>query len=107
MRLQIVIHLQPVLQVPQKAIRVGELPGFGVGQQMVLHQFFQRGKRLGILQERDASAVDQLQRLRDEFDFADAATAQFDVAIDFARLHHFVFDALFGPGHLAQNPFAQ
>ena len=96
-----------MLHVAQEAVGIREFPGVGFGQQMVLHHFFQRRQRLGILQEGNPPRLQQLQCLDDEFDFANSAASQLDVAIDFARLHHFVFNAQFRLGDFAQNPFAK
>ena len=47
--------------------------------------------------------MEQLLRLHDELDFADAAAAQLDVAVQFTGANHFVLDALLHRGHLAER----
>ena len=100
MCLQIVVHLQAMLHGAQKTVGSLEFCRIAFGQQAVLHEFFQGGQRLRILQKRNAPGVEQLERLSDELDFADAAASQFDVAIDFAHSHHIAFQAALGRGHL-------
>ena len=50
--------------------------------------------------------MQHLQSLRDEFNFANTAATEFDVAIDFATFDDFVFDALFDGGDFVQGAFA-
>ena len=73
---------------------------------LILVEFLQRRQRLRALQKRIAARVENLQCLRDEFDFANAAAAQFDVAIEFAGFDDFVLDALFHRGNFLQSTFA-
>ena len=50
--------------------------------------------------------MQNLQRLHDELDFADAATTQLDVALQFVRPDNFPFDAVLDRRDFMQDPFA-
>ena len=85
--LLVVEVLQPVLEVPQEAIRFRELLRRGAGQQVAAGEQRQNGERglrpqLGL-----APAADQLEHLRDELDLADAAGTELDVVRDVTALH--------------------
>ena len=74
-----------MLDVAQKPVGGVELLRLRPPEQIVLREFGQARKRLRGLQKRQPAGVQDLQRLRDEFNFADAAAAQFDVALQFVR----------------------
>ena len=101
------LHLQAVLHVAQKQIGLAQCFGILGGEKVVGSQLFQGGNGRGLLEERLLAGVEQLQGLRDEFDFADAAAAQFNIALQFARLHHLVFQAGFHRRHAAEGAFRE
>src|SRR5205809_8071163 len=49
--------------------------------------------------------MNDLQRLRDKLDFANAATAELHVALDLPGFDDFLLDAIFHPADLAQETF--
>ncbi len=79
LRLPVVAILQPVLDVAQERIRVAERATGRRRQHAPAHQRRERGDRAAHAQRGIATAADDLQRLRDEFDLADAARAELDV----------------------------
>ncbi len=79
MRLLVGHHLQPVLDHPQKAVG-----GVEVGVRLrvdpvAVRQRLERHQRLALAQLRMPAAGNQLLGLHEEFDLADAATAELDV----------------------------
>ena len=105
--LEIVLHLHSVLDVAQKTVGGRQVAGFALGQELILRHFLQRRKGLRSLQERDATGVEQLGGLGDEFDFADAAAAQLHVAVLFAALDEFLLDAALHGSDFPKGSFAQ
>ncbi len=101
-RLQVVFHLQAVLDVAEKAVGRGELPGFILREQLVLGQLSQAGKRLGALEERLPPGLQHLQRLGYELDLADAASSELHIADHLVALEHIAFDAAFHGHDLPQ-----
>ena len=78
-RLRVVDHLQAVLDPAQEAVGGGEF-GRGLGADASgLRQRRERIASFRLAQRGKASAPDQLLRLREEFDLADAAAADLDV----------------------------
>ena len=75
MGLPIVLHLKAMLDVTQKSVSVNEFASLRRAKEFVLDEFLQGGQGLGALKERLVAGMEQLQRLRDEFDFTDAARA--------------------------------
>ena len=83
MGLLVIHHLQPVLQPSQKAIGLGHLLGGPPVDPLDPGQRIQGGDGSAIAQFRDAAAPDQLLRLAEKLDLADAAAAQlYVVAVD-------------------------
>ena len=78
-RLCIVEILQAVLDIAQEDIGGGKFFGRAAGQQIFLRKLLQHFKRRPHRQRRIAAAANQLQRLGDEFDLADAARPELDV----------------------------
>ena len=79
MRLAIRHHLQPMFKAPQKAVSIRQISG---GAAFDLARTRQGGKRAeggGVSQGRVSPAPDQLQHLRGEFNFANAAPAQLHI----------------------------
>ena len=96
-----------MLHVAQEAIRRRQRVRLGVREQAVLRQLRQRRERLRVLEERRPPRVQELQRLRDEFDLPDAAAPQLHVAVQFAGLHHLRLDARFDRRDLPQRAGAE
>ncbi len=86
MRLLVVALLQPVLDPPQEAIGVAELLDRMRREQLLAREQRQRLEQAARLQRRLAAASDQLERLHDELDLADAARAELDVVAQVATL---------------------
>ncbi len=83
-RLLVVPFLQAVLDAPQEAIGREQF-GHGVGRQQFLPgQLRQRLEQAARLQSLRAAATQQLERLDDELDLADAAGAELHVLLQFA-----------------------
>ena len=97
MDLRVGEHLQAVLEPAQ--IDVGR-PQFARGlgrQQLRLPEAGQRGEQRGRLQALIAAAARELQRLHDEFDFADPARTELDVIGELAPLHFALDEGLHLP----------
>src|SRR5262249_19815016 len=72
-------HLKTVLDAAQEPVRIRKIV-LSLGRDVTsLLQRMQRSDGRGNAQARIAAAEDQLLRLREEFDFANAAAAEFDV----------------------------
>ena len=82
-----------MLHIAQEAIRRRQRVRLGVREQSVLRQLRQCRERLRVLEKRRPPCVQELQRLRDEFDFPNAAAPQLHVAVQFTGLHHLRLDA--------------
>src|SRR5262249_35906421 len=95
MSMRLLNDLDLVLRLSQKSIRLDQGISFCFG-----NKFSARERREGRQSTRSSyfrhiSAVHQLQCLREEFDFADAAVTEFEVALLFAGAPQFVFAASF------------
>ena len=99
MHLLIGAHLQPILQAPQEHVGRVELGHRRGRQQLRAGQQRQRLAQRGALQTPVLAAADQLERLHDEFDLADAAVTELDVVRQIAALHLALDQRL----HLAQR----
>ena len=83
MGLLVAQHLQAVLQLPQEPVGLGQRRGCLHRHVPRRHQRLQRRQQLAAPQLRLAAAADQLQRLHQEFDLADAAGPALDVVGQF------------------------
>jgi hypothetical protein len=79
MRLQTVFHLQTVFDAAQKSVCVGEFGQFGFGQKIAVGETNKTYQSVRHAQPFVAPAVRELESLRDKFDLADAARAEFYV----------------------------
>ena len=79
MRLPIRHHLQPMFQPPQEAIGIGQVSSGAAFDLARTSECGKRAKRGRVSQSRIAPAPDQLQHLRGEFDFANAAPAKLHI----------------------------
>jgi hypothetical protein len=86
MRLEIVDHLQPMLDGAQLGISRAERCGVVGVDPSVRGQRGQRVAGRGHAQRRIAPAMDQLVNLREELDFADAAAAALQIISGAERL---------------------
>ncbi len=77
--LRVVQILNAMFQTAQKIIGGSEFLLRIRRHQPALHQFAQHGQGRALLQGGDLAAADELEHLRGEFDFADAARPQLDV----------------------------
>ena len=84
-----------MLDAPEKPIRIIQSQNFIGSEQIQFAKRSQRFKHARFLQERMPRSVDQLQRLHDEFDVADAATSKLHVATQFLSSHDISLDAMF------------
>ncbi len=92
-------RLQQILQPPQEQVGGAQRPHLlGLQQPQLTHRLQRRQQRTP-LQRRLTAAADQLKYLGDEFDFANAACAQFDVVLQAAPPHFTGDHAL----HVAQR----
>ena len=79
MGLLVVDHLQPVFETAEVLVGGGELVRGGLRQPVRLGQSTDRAAGLAQAQARVAPAGYELLRLREEFDLANAASAELDV----------------------------
>ena len=82
LRLLISDHLQAMLGLPQKQIGGFEILARFAAYQFFVFQFGEHRERAGSAQTRPFAAEDQLLRLHEKFDFANAAAAQFEIVAD-------------------------
>ena len=79
LRLPIVAILQPVLDVAEEHVGGAQHPHGRLGQKTARGDRIEGRLRAARAKRRLAAAANELQRLHDEFDFADAAGAELDV----------------------------
>ena len=79
LRLLVGHHLQPVLDGAQEAVGLGELVARLRGDPAFVVERFQHVERAPAAQARAAPAEDELLRLHEELDLADAAASELDV----------------------------
>ena len=79
MRLAVRHHLQPMFKPPQEAISIGQIRRRAAFNFTGAGQCGKRAKRGRVSQSGIAPAPDQLQHLRGEFDFANAAPAKLHI----------------------------
>ena len=72
-------NLQSVLNLTEEAISPVKIDNFRSGDELQARQSAQSIERTGLLQENMTPAMNELQRLHDEFDLADSAAAEFNV----------------------------
>src|SRR5947209_3057548 len=77
--------LQPVFGLTQKAVSPVEIKNFVARNELETAQRLERPERAWFLQKSMPSAVDKLQSLDDELDFANTAAAEFDVPLQIFR----------------------
>ena len=80
-------HLQTVFQPPQEQVGLPQLLAFLLGDLTALHQRGQRMQQAPLAQCRLAAATDELQRLAQELDLADATGAALDVVVHVTPRH--------------------
>ena len=97
------LDLQAMLDAAEKSIRVIKSQNFLAREKMQLTQCSQRLEHTRFLQERMLRSVDELQRLHDEFDFANAADTELDVALEFVRSNYIALDAALDVGDLLEQ----
>ena len=81
MRVGLLDDLNFVFCLAEKAISVGELVPLRRGDELMVRQFNQRRQRARPAHLRFVAAVDQLHRLSEKFDLANAAVAEFEIAL--------------------------
>ena len=91
MRLGVVQILQAVLEAPQEHVGLGEFLERRSGKQLLLREQREHFQRRADLQRRIAAAAGKLERLRDEFDLADAPRPELDL-IGELPARHFLAD---------------
>src|SRR5438552_18688404 len=92
-----------MLDAAEKSIRVIKSQNFLAREKMQLTQCSQRLEHTRFLQERMLRSVDELQRLHDEFDFANAADTELDVALELVRSNYIALDAALDVGDLLEQ----
>jgi len=96
-------NLQLVFDVAQKEIggrKFAGAPGVEVAERA---ETFERRQRPGGAQARIASAIDQDERLHDEFQLANSAVAELDVAVDQVGPAQLALDLMLHRAQLAQR----
>ena len=105
--LEIVLHLHPMLDLPQETVGALQILRFASGEQFILSQLPEGRQGLGALQERDASGLEQLRGLGHKFDLADSTAAELHIAVELAGPNDLRLEAGFHRRDLAQRPLAQ
>src|SRR5689334_14170760 len=82
-----------MLNAPEKPIRFVQLYDFIARKKLQFMKSSQRLQQARLLQEGMARAVNELKRLDNEFDFANATGAKFDVAAEVLLSHDIALDA--------------
>lgn len=100
------LHLQAMLEIAKEAVGLGQMGGLGLRQQFVVGEFGEGDQGMGGLEEGQASAVENLEGLGEEFDFTDAATAEFDITVEGIGAHDLAFDAGLHFGHFGEEGIA-
>ena len=81
MRVGLLDDLNFVFCLAQKAISLGQLVPFRRGDEPMVLQFNQRRQRARPAHLRYVAAVDELHRLSEKFDLANAAVTEFEIAL--------------------------
>src|ERR1051326_4044956 len=92
-RLQPVLHLQPVLQRAQKAVSIRQLTAFRLRDELAIRQSSKTHQRVRHAQPIIAPAMGQLQRLRNKFNLANPTASELHVVA--ALLLRLPIDLLF------------
>ena len=103
MGLLLSFNLQTMLGPAEKPIRAIKIDNFISRNQFELGQTLERLQCAWLLQEGVPRSVDKLQRLYNEFDFANTTAAKFDVPLQFALSDDIAFDSPFDIGDLVQQ----
>ena len=98
MGLEIVLHLQPVLDIPEKDVGLREGAGILSRKPLILDEFGEARESLRALEEGLPSGMEQLQTLRNKLNLANSAPTELYITFQFPGLHHLVFDRIFWPG---------
>src|ERR1051325_11532417 len=85
--------LNLVFNLTEKAVSVGELIFVFIRNEPVLREFGERGESSGDSDLRNITAIDELQGLGKELDFANSPIAEFDVSLLLLFAQQFVFNA--------------
>src|ERR1051326_9068795 len=102
-RLLLGFGLQSMLDATQKPIGPIKSQGFLRGQQIQFTQCSQRLEHAGLLQKRMPRSMRELQRLHDEFDFANTADTELDIPMQLVGSNYIAFDAALNVGDLLQQ----
>src|SRR5574341_1846388 len=95
MGLQFVNHLEAMLDVSEKPIRVRQLPTGVRVDQLLATKRVERLHGVALSNGRQLPAEEGLDRLYDKLDFANAADAELDVSLQFALGLHLFVDGCF------------
>src|SRR5438874_3975230 len=87
----------------EKAVCFVERQHFFVRQEIQLTQSAQRFECARFLQKRVMRAVDELKRLHDKLDLANATSAKFDVALKIVRADYVALNASLDPSNLVEQ----
>jgi hypothetical protein len=97
------IDLQTMLDAPKKPIRFVQFYDFIARKKVQLMKSSQRFQHARFLQEGMARAVNELKRLHDKFDLANAPRAKLDVAAEVLLSHDIALDASLDAGDLVEQ----
>src|SRR4029077_7214476 len=97
------LHLQAVLDTAQKEIGLIQRQNFFSRKKIELAQRTQSLPRACLLEKRVTRAVDELERLDNKFDFANATCAELDVPFQVLLSNHVAFDPAFDAGDFVQQ----
>src|SRR5437899_5952568 len=92
-----------MLNTPEKPICLVERQHFIARKKIQLTKTAQRFERARFLQERMACPVDKLKCLHDKLDFANATTAEFDVAFKLVMSDDVALDPPLDVGNLIEQ----
>ena len=102
MHLQLVDELQPVLDLAQEAIRLGEGVGVAGIDVATRRHVTKRVERRGAAQRAVETSVDELEELHRELDVADAAASTLHLTVLEALADHLLLRACFHRAHRPQ-----
>src|SRR5438309_8916045 len=88
-------NLQPMLRSAKKAIRALKIDNFLSRDQLEFAEAVKRLQGIRLLQKCVSRAVDELECLHDEFNFADPTTAEFHIPAEPALSDNIAFDPSF------------
>ena len=101
--LQFHLHLETVLDLAQESIGIGQRRGVLRRERFRPDQGRQRPQGATVAQLRQSRSPQHLEGLHNEFNFADAADAEFHMARELSFAHHFLLNAFLQDAYLLND----